>query len=53
MVNSLENPSRETAISAVNWAISITNVIYIAIAFLGVFFFGSAIEESILNNISL
>jgi amino acid permease len=53
MVNSLEDSSRTNALGAVKWAINITNIIYISIAFLGVFFFGSAIEESILNNISL
>jgi len=53
MVNSLQDPSRAGAMAAVNWAIGLTNIIYISIAFLGVFFFGSAIEESILNNISL
>jgi len=53
MVNSLQDPSRASAMAAVNWAIGLTNIIYISIAFLGVFFFGSAIEESILNNISL
>ena len=53
MVNSLEDSGKANALGAVKWAISITTIIYISIAFLGVFFFGSAIEESILNNISL
>ena len=50
MVNSLADPAK--APSALFWAINITNMIYISIAFLGVFFFGTAIEESILNNFS-
>ena len=38
---------------AVSYAIYATSVIYIAIALLGVFFFGSRISESILINVSL
>jgi len=53
MYNSLEVQTRESAVKAVSYAIYATSVIYIAIALLGVFFFGSRINESILINVSL
>lgn len=53
MYNSLEVQTRESAVKAVTWAINATFLIYVCIALLGVFFFGSGINESILINVSL
>ena len=52
-MNSLISPSKENVHSAVSQAIFAVVVIYFMTAFIGIFFFGSEISESILINIGL
>lgn len=51
MYNSLKHQTNENCIKACQIAIGFTGVIYLSIALLGIFFFGSFLEENILSNV--
>jgi amino acid permease len=53
MYNSLEDQSNENCLKAVDRALKATGVIYITMSLLGLFFFGSVIDQNILKNVSL
>ena len=51
MYNNLHDRTNKNAMKAVNLALGATSLIYITVAFLGIFFFGSVLKQSILKNI--
>ena len=51
MYNSLKHQTNENCIKACQIAIGFTGVIYLSIALLGIFFFGSLLTDNILNNV--
>jgi len=53
MYNSLKEQTNENCLKASRNAIIATAIIYMMIALLGIFFFGSSIDDNILQNISL
>ena len=52
LYNGLAVQTAENCLDAVKYALWSTGIIYIMIALLGIFFFGSVIEDNILQNVS-
>jgi amino acid permease len=52
MYNSLKEQTNRNALSAVGGALTFTGIVYLIIALLGIFFFGSTIEQNILANVA-
>ena len=53
MMNSLKEPSNKNGLEAVKLAMGASTIIYISVALLGLFFFGSTVDQNVLINVSL
>lgn len=52
MYNALHEQTNQNCLAACRGALAISGVIYIIIALLGIFFFGSVVDQNILNNVA-
>lgn len=53
MYNSLKNQNNDECLRATRYSLYWTFLVYIVIAALGIFFFGSVVDQNILNNVAV